>query len=192
MRIVGGKWKGCILKAPEGKDVTRPTTDRTREALASSILSACGLDMSDVHVLDAFAGSGAVGFELLSRGAAFVTFCDASRQSLAIIRKNAQTLEAPRQSYAVLFGDSLVLAGQAHMSGAPFGVVFLDPPYAMPAEDVASLVGALDAAGNLCDEALIVYEHAYPHYTIELAGFQLIKSKHHGSTGFDVYRKAAC
>ena len=67
MRIVGGKWKGRAIEAPDGKGTTRPTTDRTREAIASSILASRGLDLSESRVLDAFAGSGAMGFELLSR-----------------------------------------------------------------------------------------------------------------------------
>ena len=70
MRIVGGKWRGRQIEAPDGRDVTRPTTDRTREQIASMILSAAGLDLSGTSVLDAFAGSGAMGLELLSRGAA--------------------------------------------------------------------------------------------------------------------------
>ena len=60
MRIVGGKWRGRQIEAPDGRDVTRPTTDRTREQIASMILSAAGLDLSGTSVLDAFAGSGAI------------------------------------------------------------------------------------------------------------------------------------
>ena len=68
MRIVGGKWKGRSIEAPQGRDVTRPTTDRAREQIASMVLSARGLDLSGDLVLDAFAGSGAMGLELFSRG----------------------------------------------------------------------------------------------------------------------------
>ena len=82
MRIVGGIWRGRALAAPEGRDVTRPTTDRTREQMASMVLSAFDLDLSDVRILDAFAGSGAIGLELLSRGAAHCTFVDADRKAV--------------------------------------------------------------------------------------------------------------
>ena len=85
MRIVGGKWRGHPLEAPEGRDVTRPTTDRTRESIASMVLSAFGLDLSDVSLLDAFAGSGAIGLELLSRGAASATFVDRDRGAVMLL-----------------------------------------------------------------------------------------------------------
>ncbi|MFC2671225.1 RsmD family RNA methyltransferase, partial [Lancefieldella parvula] len=87
MRIVGGKWKGRAIEAPDGKGITRPTTDRTREAIASSILASRGLDISESRVLDAFAGSGAMGFELLSRGALYVTFVDKDRKTCDRIKR---------------------------------------------------------------------------------------------------------
>ena len=90
MRIVGGKWRGRQIEAPEGRGVTRPTTDRMRESMASMILSARGLDLSGESVLDAFAGSGAMGLELLSRGAAHATFVDRDRGAVARLRRSAQ------------------------------------------------------------------------------------------------------
>ena len=94
MRIVGGKWRGRAIEAPRGRDVTRPTTDRTRERVASMVLSAMGLDLSGRSVLDAFAGSGAMGFELLSRGAARATFVDRDRRAVALVRRTAASLGA--------------------------------------------------------------------------------------------------
>ena len=91
MRIVGGKWRGRQIEAPDGRDVTRPTTDRTREQIASMILSAAGLDLSGTSVLDAFAGSGAMGLELLSRGAARATFLDRDRRAVARIKRTASS-----------------------------------------------------------------------------------------------------
>ena len=96
MRIVGGKWRGRQIEAPDGRDVTRPTTDRTREQIASMILSAAGLDLSGTSVLDAFAGSGAMGLELLSRGAARATFLDRDRRAVARIKRTDSSLGAAR------------------------------------------------------------------------------------------------
>ena len=79
MRIVGGKWRGRSIQPPKGYALTRPTAERTREAIASSILAAFGLNLENASVLDAFAGSGAMGLELLSRGAAHATFVDQDR-----------------------------------------------------------------------------------------------------------------
>lgn len=67
MRIIGGEWRGRKIEEPRGRDVTRPTTDRVREACASMVLSAFGFDLDEVRVLDAFGGSGALGIEMLSR-----------------------------------------------------------------------------------------------------------------------------
>lgn len=89
MRIVGGEWKGHPIEAPEGRDVTRPTTDRVREAVSSMLMSARGLTLDGASVLDAFAGSGALGLELLSRGAAHATFVDLDRGACARVRRNA-------------------------------------------------------------------------------------------------------
>ena len=104
MRIVGGMWRGRALEAPEGRNVTRPTTDRTRESMASMVLSAFDLDLSEVRMLDAFAGSGAIGYELLSRGARSCTFCDADRKAVARIKRNGQALGAAREAHAVVGG----------------------------------------------------------------------------------------
>ena len=86
MRIVGGKWRGKPFDAPSGRDVTRPTTDRVREAMASMVLSAYDLDLSGVSVLDAFAGSGAIGLELVSRGAGSATLVDSDRRNAQLLR----------------------------------------------------------------------------------------------------------
>ena len=140
MRIVGGKWRGRQIEAPDGRDVTRPTTDRTREQIASMILSAAGLDLSGTSVLDAFAGSGAMGLELLSRGAARATFLDRDRRAVARIKRTASSLGAVPGEVSALGGDALRLCERS-LPGAPFGVVFLDPPYALDAGEVSRLVG---------------------------------------------------
>lgn len=187
MRIVGGKWKGLAVEAPEGRGTTRPTTDRNRERIASMILSAAGLDLTGIRVLDAFAGSGAMGFELVSRGAASATFVDLDRRAVARIRRTAErSLRADASEWRALAGDACSLAEQGRIPGGPFGVVFLDPPYAVEASRVAALVRALAARGALERGAIVVYERSAKSPGIEGAGLELAKSKSQGITAVDL------
>ena len=187
MRIVGGKWKGLAVEAPEGRGTTRPTTDRNRERIASMILSAAGLDLTGTRVLDAFAGSGAMGFELVSRGAASATFVDLDRRAVARIRRTAErSLRADASEWRALAGDACSLAEQGRIPGGPFGVVFLDPPDAVEASRVAALVRALAARGALERGAIVVYERSAKSPGIEGAGLELAKSKSQGITAVDL------
>lgn len=187
MRIVGGKWKGLAVEAPEDRGTTRPTTDRNRERIASMILSAAGLDLTGTRVLDAFAGSGAMGFELVSRGAASATFVDLDRRAVARIRRTAErSLRADASEWRALAGDACSLAEQGRIPGGPFGVVFLDPPYAVEASRVAALVRALAARGALERGAIVVYERSAKSPGIEGAGLELAKSKSQGITAVDL------
>lgn len=187
MRVVGGKWKGLAVEAPEGRGTTRPTTDRNRERIASMILSAAGLDLTGTRVLDAFAGSGAMGFELVSRGAASATFVDLDRRAVARIRRTAErSLRADASEWRALAGDACSLAEQGRIPGGPFGVVFLDPPYAVEASRVAALVRALAARGALERGAIVVYERSAKSPGIEGAGLELAKSKSQGITAVDL------
>lgn len=187
MRIVGGKWKGLAIEAPEGRATTRPTTDRNRERFASMILSARGLDLEGVSVLDAFAGSGAMGFELVSRGAARATFIDLDRRAVARIGRTARnSLHAQAGEWRAVAGDALALAEQGRVPGGPFGVVFLDPPYVVEASRVAALVDALAAHGQLEPEAVVVYEHASDAPGISGDALPCLKSKTQGATAVDL------
>jgi 16S rRNA (guanine966-N2)-methyltransferase len=120
MRIIAGKWRGRTLEAPPGL-ATRPTADRVRETLFSMLSSRLG-SFEDLRVADLFAGSGALGFEALSRGAASVTFVDNDATAGAAIRRNADKLGIePR----ILSGSALALP-----RSPPFDLIFADPPYA--------------------------------------------------------------
>ena len=185
MRIVGGKWRGRRIEAPEGRAVTRPTTDRMRESMASQILSACGLDLSGRSVLDAFAGSGAMGLELLSRGAARATFGDRDRRAVARLRRTAASLGAAEGEVAALAGDVFSLVSRG-LPGAPFDVVFLDPPYALSAERVSSLVDALARGGQLAPGAVVVYEHAADAPGLDCDVLGPARSRTHGITAVDL------
>ena len=120
MRIVAGRHKGRRLRAPAGAD-TRPTADRVREALFSIVGSVEGFS-----VLDLYAGSGAVGIEALSRGAASVTFVESARPALAAIRAN---LEAAGEEAEVVSSDAIPWLRSAADGKHAFDLVFCDPPY---------------------------------------------------------------
>ena len=185
MRIVGGRWRGRAIAAPEGRGTTRPTTDRARESMASMILSACGLDLSGLSVLDAFAGSGAMGLELISRGAARATFVEKDRRVVGVVRRTLSALGATSDEARVLCADVFALAGRG-LPGAPFDIVFLDPPYAVGAERVSGLVDALAQTGQLSPGAVVVYEHAAADPGLSCEALEPRKSKTHGITTVDL------
>lgn len=119
MRIIAGKWRGRPIDAPSGL-ATRPTADRLRETLFSMLASRLG-SFEDLRVADLFAGSGALGFEALSRGAASATFVENDPAAAAIIRRNAEKLGASIQTF---LGSALALP-----RSEPFDLIFADPPY---------------------------------------------------------------
>lgn len=152
-RIIAGVAGGRRLLTPEG-DATRPTTDRAREALFSSLESQLG-GWADVRMLDVFAGSGAVGLEALSRGADHATFIEQDRRTADLIRRNLRTLD---------LGEATVVAtsaarGVTRLEGR-FDVVFLDPPYSYSDGDLATVLDALVADDRLVDDAIVVVERS--------------------------------
>jgi 16S rRNA (guanine966-N2)-methyltransferase len=120
MRIISGAWRGRTLEAPPGL-ATRPTADRVREALFSMLVSRLG-SFEDLRVADLFAGSGALGFEAVSRGAAHATFVESSAATAAVIHRNAAKLGA---DVTILGGSAMALP-----HSEPFDLIFADPPYA--------------------------------------------------------------
>ncbi|MBS0255659.1 MAG: 16S rRNA (guanine(966)-N(2))-methyltransferase RsmD [Proteobacteria bacterium] len=130
MRIVAGEWRGRKLEAPAG-DTTRPTADRTRETLFSMLASRLG-SFEGLTVADLFAGSGALGLEALSRGAAHCLFVEQDAGAIRAIRTNLQRLQA--QPRADVRAGSVLALGPAR---APYDLVLLDPPYHSGAGAVA-------------------------------------------------------
>lgn len=118
MRIIAGQWRGRSLAAPEGK-ATRPTADRTREALFSMLASRLG-SFEGLKVADICAGTGALGLEALSRGAAHCTFVERDRAAVDALRANIAKLGAEAEVRAIA-AESFV--------GGPFDIVLIDPPY---------------------------------------------------------------
>ena len=163
MRIIAGQHRGRRLEASKGMG-TRPTVDRVRESLMSAINSARG-GFEDAVVLDAFAGSGALGLEALSRGAKAAVFFERDNGAFRTLCANCQLLGYDTRGRAV--GGQSVRAQKADVlktpplkAGKPFDLVFLDPPYALATDEVFSLLDALLQAGVLADEALVSYEHS--------------------------------
>jgi len=153
IRIVAGAWRGRALVAPPG-NATRPTADRVRQALFDMLLHApwAGPDaLESARVLDAFAGTGALGLEALSRGAAHATFIENGRASLAALRANVAGLHAEDRT-RIVTGDALA----PPRATAPCTLVFLDPPYGQGL--LPHALAALTAAGWLAPDALIVAE----------------------------------
>jgi 16S rRNA (guanine966-N2)-methyltransferase len=123
MRIVAGRWRGRTIQPPPDHR-TRPTADRVREAW----LSALQFDLPGARVLDLFAGSGALGLEALSRGAAHVTFVENAPATLRTLRTNVQGLGAGADEYEIVAGDALAYA--RGLAAHAFDLAFADPPYA--------------------------------------------------------------
>lgn len=166
MRIVGGRLKGRTLSAPEGGAI-RPTSDRLRETLFNILEHALGDPCAGARVIDLFAGTGALGFEALSRGAALALFVDDGAEARACLRANVDVLGVAGAT-RILRRDATRL-GEA--LGPPFGLAFLDPPYgrglAEPA--LAGLaVGGWLAAGAVCvvEEAAAVPLEPPPGFAV--------------------------
>jgi 16S rRNA (guanine966-N2)-methyltransferase len=149
-RIVAGAAGGRRLAVPPAG--TRPTSDRVREALFSALVHDPGLD--GAAVLDLCAGSGALGLEALSRGAAHVLFVESDRRAAAVLRRNVAAVGLP--------GAVVRAAGAAAVLAAPaeraYDVLLLDPPYALPDAEVAGWLAAAAAHGWLAPDASAVVE----------------------------------
>jgi 16S rRNA (guanine966-N2)-methyltransferase len=149
-RIIAGRAGGRRIAVPPAG--TRPTSDRVREALFSALTADPGLD--GAAVLDLCAGSGALGLEALSRGAAHALFVESDRRAAAVLRRNVAGLGLPGAAVRAS-STGAVLAGPADR---PYDVVLVDPPYATPDAEVAGWLAAASANGWLADDAVVVVE----------------------------------
>lgn len=174
MRVIAGRLGGRRLSAPRGM-ATRPTSDRVREAL----FSALG-DVSGAEVLDLYAGTGALGIEALSRGAARATFVENARPALAALRENLDTLGLAGSAHVV----SKAVKSAAGSLPGPFDLVFADPPYAAVGEIVA-VIAALRPA--LAPGARVVVEHASRDAAPDLDGLSPRPTRNYGDTAVTVY-----
>ena len=150
VRIIGGRWRSRIVEFPDAEDL-RPTPDRVRETLFNWL----GQDLSGLTCLDLFAGSGALGFEALSRGAASVVMVEKDPAVLRALRENARKLDAT--NLTVVRGDALEFARE---SRARFDVVFVDPPYRLGLQNAALALarGLLNGRGLAYVESASVFD----------------------------------
>jgi 16S rRNA (guanine966-N2)-methyltransferase len=187
MRIVGGRHRGRRLLAPPG-DAVRPTSDRAREALFNILshgrFAASGLPFAGAVVLDAFAGTGALGLEALSRGAAEAVFIERDHNALGTLRHNIETLGETTRA-RITPGD----ATRPPRGTAACAVVFLDPPYRSGLAGPA--LAALAAAGWLTPDALVAIETEVREKLLPGDGFTLLDERVYGAARLVFLRRGS-
>jgi 16S rRNA (guanine966-N2)-methyltransferase len=182
MRIVSGEFRGRALIAPPG-DRTRPTSDRARQAVFNILEHAAwSPGLRDQRVIDLFAGSGALGFEALSRGAAFCLFVETDDAARGAIRENVDGLSPG----GGLFGrtrvhrrDATDLGTRPGADGPAFGMAFLDPPYAKGLGEQA--LARLAEGGWLAPGAVIVFERGSDEPDFNVEGFEKLDARDYGA-----------
>jgi len=182
MRIVGGRLRGRTLAAPKGQAI-RPTADRLREALFNILIHAYGDPVSGARVLDLFAGTGALGLEALSRGAAFALFVDDGAEARALMRQNVEALGLA--AIARVFRRDATKLGPAYPV-APFSLAFLDPPYGNGLAEKA--LASAREGGWLTEDALVVVEEAADAGFKPPEGYEEIERRRYDDTEFVILR----
>jgi 16S rRNA (guanine966-N2)-methyltransferase len=175
MRIVGGNFRGRTLTGPKSQGI-RPTSDRTRESIFNILMHAYGDPVTGARVLDLFAGTGALGLEALSRGAAFALFVDDGAEARALIRQNIEALGAAGISR--IFRRDATKLGDVHPN-EPFSLVFLDPPYGKGLAENA-LVSARAGRWLTADSLIVVEETKSAFVTPD--GFEEIERRDYDDT----------
>jgi 16S rRNA (guanine966-N2)-methyltransferase len=186
MRVVGGTLRGRALAAPQSNAI-RPTADRLRESVFNILAHAYGGPVTGARVLDLFAGTGALGIEALSRGAAFALFIDERAEARALLRENVTALGLGGTSR--IFRRDATRLGPAHPL-EPFTLAFLDPPYGQGLAEKA-LASARDG-GWLAPDALVVVEEAAKARFAAPAGFSETERRSYDDTEFIILRFAPC
>ena len=173
MRVVAGRARGTALTAPpDGR--TRPTADRIKEDLFNIIAR----NAAGASFLDMYSGTGQIGIEALSRGAARAVFVESDRRSAELIRKN---IAKCRLDFAtVICDDALRALGRPSLTGQPFDIVFLDPPY--DTEELPEILAALTGGGLLRDGALVICEQAVKAPPVDIPGLHVYRLKEYSTT----------
>jgi 16S rRNA (guanine966-N2)-methyltransferase len=185
MRIVGGRLRGRPLAGPTSQAI-RPTADRLRESLFNILVHAYDDPVTDARVLDLFAGTGALGLEALSRGAAFALFIDEGAQARALLRENVATLGLGGVSR--IFRRDATRLGAAHPIEA-FSLAFLDPPYGRGLAEQA--LASARAGGWLAPGALaVVEEAAKPGFNVP-EGFEELERRSYDDSALILLRHRA-
>src|SRR5437588_264430 len=182
MRVVGGRLKGRNIAAPTSRDI-RPTQDRLRESVFNILIHAYDDPIEGARVLDLFAGTGALGIEAISRGAAFALFVDNGAEARALLRNNVEALGLGGTT-KVYRRDAANL-GPAHPV-EPFSLVFLDPPYRMKLAEKA--LTSLRDGGWLTPGALLVVEEAKNAAFVAPDPFEELERRAYDDTEFTFLR----
>lgn len=176
MRIVGGEFRGRTLATPKSQAI-RPTTDRTREAVFNVLSHRHGERLEGARVLDLFAGTGALGLEAVSRGAAHCLFIEESAEGRGLIRTNVEAFGL--QGRTKIFRRDATSLGSVGTI-APFDLVFADPPYGKGLGEQA--LASARAGGWLKPGALCVVEEAAAAPFGKVEGFDVVDERHYGDT----------
>jgi len=184
VRVVGGRLKGRNLASPSSQAI-RPTADRPRESVFNILVHAYDNPIEGARVLDLFAGTGALGIEAVSRGAAFALFVDNGAEARALLRNNVEALALG--GVTKVFRRDATNLGPAHPV-EPFSVVFLDPPYGKGLAEKA--LASLRAGGWLTPDALLVVEEAKAASFKAPDGFEELERRAYDDTEF-VFLRAA-
>lgn len=183
LRIISGSARGLTLSGFTGKDI-RPTPDRVREAVFSMIISQLG-GLSGLHVLDLFAGSGAMGLEALSRGAAESVFVDSGSQSWNLVQKNLECCKLQDRGRIIRRNVSQALPELASRR-SQFELVFLDPPYAN--DLIEPTLKGLVEYDLLTKGALVIAESdRKDQQPGDIAGLEKLESRHYGRTRIELF-----
>ncbi|WP_418969482.1 16S rRNA (guanine(966)-N(2))-methyltransferase RsmD [Alloscardovia omnicolens] len=183
MRIIAGRFKGQEIKSPKNARLTRPTTDRAKEAIFSH-LEARGV-LTDARVADVYAGTGALGFEALSRGAQSITFVEAHAQIAALIAQTAQSLKSSGQvgvsvKIARTTAEKFCLK-MADIHSPSFDVIFMDPPYAVSTQVVNEQIDQLTS--SLAEDGIMMIERSVRSEDITAPdGWEIYLRKDYGET----------
>ncbi|MGH3458373.1 16S rRNA (guanine(966)-N(2))-methyltransferase RsmD, partial [Aeromicrobium sp.] len=153
-RIVAGQWGGRRLQTPKG-DGTRPTSDRVREAMFSSLESELG-GLDGLRVLDLFAGSGALGLEALSRGAEHADLVESDRRAASVIALNIRDLDAAGAELHRTTAERFV----GDLPAQPYDLVLLDPPYSLATDEIGFLLTEIVRIGGLDPDGIVVVERS--------------------------------
>lgn len=175
MRVIGGRFKGRTLDGPKGPGL-RPTSDRLRETVFNILEHGLGVDLAGVRVVDLFAGTGALGLEALSRGAAHALFVDDGAEARALLRANVEALGVAGLSR--IFRRDATALGDA--PGAPFTLAFLDPPYGRDLAGAALL--SLHGGRWLAPGAVCVVEEAARTEVAVPEPFAVLDERRQGDT----------
>lgn len=178
MRIVAGRLKGRAIVAPEGQG-TRPTSDRARQAVFNVLEHAAWAEpLEGMRVVDLYAGSGALGFEALSRGAAFALFVETDEDARGAIRENADAYGVMGRT-RVHRRSATDLGDRPRSDGVPFDLAFLDPPYRQGLGE-QTLRGLL-SGGWLASGAIVVFERGSDEPEIDTPGYERLDARDYGA-----------